>query len=165
MGPVVIRGLPAHILLVHLALAAVPIAALLVVVCAVWPTARRRVGILMPIVVLGAVVSVFVSTHAGEWLQRRLPNTAAIRHHVALGLQMRQWILALFVVAVLVWVWERASRREGSASALLQGTPARVVVAIVAVAISVGALQQVIRAGEAGSRAVWTGKYSAQPQR
>ena len=98
-----------------------------------WPTARRRVGILLP-----------------------------IRHHVALGLQMWRWMEWLLVVAVLVWVWERVSRREGSASALLQGTPARVVVAIVAVAISAGAVQQVVRAGEAGSRAVWTGKYSTE---
>jgi len=162
MGPVVIRGLPAHILLVHLALVAVPIAALLVVVCAVWPTARRRVGILLPIVALGALLTVRVTIHAGDWLQRRLPNTAPIRHHVALGLQMWRWMEWLLVVAVLVWVWERVSRREGSASALLQGTPARVVVAIVAVAISAGAVQQVVRAGEAGTRAVWTGKYSTE---
>jgi hypothetical protein len=162
MGPVVFRGLPAHILLVHLALVAVPVAALLVVACAVWPAARRRVGIWLPIVALGALVTVRVTMHAGEWLQRRLPNTAPIRHHVALGLQMWRWMEWLLVVAVLVWVWERVSRRQGSASALLQGTPARIVVAIVAVAISAGTVQQVIRAGEAGSRAVWTGKYSAE---
>ena len=39
---------------------------------------------------------------------------------------------------------------------------ARVVVAIVAIGISVGAVQHLVRTGEAGSRAVWTGKYSTR---
>jgi len=162
MGPVVIRGLPAHILLVHVVLAAVPIAALLLIVCAVWPAARRRVGIVLPIVALGALLTVPVTTHAGDWLQRRLPNTAPIRHHVALGLQMLPWMKWFFVVALLVWVWDVASRREHPASALIHGTPGRVLVAILAVGISVGVMQQLVRTGEAGSRAVWTGKYSAE---
>ena len=93
MGPTVIRGLPAHILLVHLVLAAVPLAALLLVLYAVWPAARRRIGIMMPIVALGALITVPITTHAGEWLQRRLPNTPSIRHHVALGLQMKYWMM------------------------------------------------------------------------
>ena len=165
MGPTVIRGLPAHILLVHLVLAAVPLAALLLVLYAVWPAARRRIGIVMPILALAALITVPVTTHAGEWLQRRLPNTPSIRHHVALGLQMKYWMIWFFVVALLVWGWDVASRRELAASALINGTAARVVVAIVAVGISVGAVQHLVRTGEAGSRAVWTGKYSAQQLR
>jgi hypothetical protein len=165
MGPTVIRGLPAHILLVHLVLAAVPIAALLLIACAGWPAARRRVGIILPIVALGALITVPITTHAGEWLQRRLPNTPAIRQHVALGLQMKYWMVGFFVVALLVWGWDVASRREHPASDVIHGTAARVVVAIVAVAISVGAMQQLVRTGESGSRAVWTGKYSAQQLR
>src|SRR5207342_3027803 len=47
MGPTKISGLPAHVLLVHLVIAAVPIASLLVIVCALWPVARRRVGIIL----------------------------------------------------------------------------------------------------------------------
>ena len=165
MGPDVIRGLPAHILLVHLVLAAVPLAALLLVLFAVWPAARRRIGIVMPIVALGALITVPITTHAGEWLQRRLPNTAAIRHHVALGLQMKYWMVGFFVVALLVWAWDVASRREHPASNIIHGTAGHVVVAIVAIGISVGAMQQLVRTGEAGSRAVWTGKYSSQQLR
>ena len=164
MGPTVIRGLPAHFLLVHLVLVAVPVAALLVVVCAVWPAARRRVGVVMPIVVLGALLTAPVTMHAGEWLQRRLPSTPLIRHHVALGRQLLPWMAGLFVVSVLLWVWDRAARRERTVSAYIHGTAGRVIIAVVAIAISVGALQQVIRAGEAGSRAVWTGNFSAQPR-
>ncbi len=55
MGPTKIQGLPAHILLVHLVLAAVPIAALVLVVAALWPAAGRRLGIITPIIALGAL--------------------------------------------------------------------------------------------------------------
>lgn len=162
MGPTKISGLPAHVLLVHLVIAAVPIASLLVIVCALWPAARRRVGIILPIIVLGALITVPVTTSAGKWLQARVASTPLIRKHVALGKQMLPWMIGLFLVAVLIWVWERASTRQGSAA--LHGPAARVVVGVIAVAMSVGALQQVIRTGEAGSRALWTGNFSAQPR-
>ena len=57
MEPTKISGLPAHVLLVHLVIAAVPIASLVVIVCALWPAARRRVGIILPIIVLGALIT------------------------------------------------------------------------------------------------------------
>lgn len=41
--PTTLNGLPAHILFVH-AVVLIPLAALLLVVSAVWPTARRKVG-------------------------------------------------------------------------------------------------------------------------
>ena len=167
MGPTKISGLPAHILLVHVVLAAVPIAALLLVVAGVWPAARRKLGIIMPLIALGALLTVPVTTHAGHWLEARVAITPLIRKHVDLGRQLLPWMVALFVVAVLVWVWDRASRagadrsRTGSG---VHGPVARIVVAVLAIAVSVGAVQQVVRAGEAGSRAVWAGNFSAQPR-
>jgi hypothetical protein len=174
MGPTKISGLPAHILLVHLVIAAVPIAALLVIVCGLWPAARRQVGIILPIIVLGALITVPITTHAGEWLEERVPSTPLIRKHVALGKQLLPWMVGLFLVAVLIWVWERASTRQGAEAvqgsatlhgpAALHGPAGRVVIGVIAVAISIGALQQVIRTGEAGSKAVWSGNFSAQPK-
>ena len=84
---------------------------------------------------------------------------------MALGLQMKYWMVGVLRRGLLVWGWDVTSRRELPASAVIHGTAGRIVVAIVAVAISVGAMQQLIRTGEAGSRAVWTGKYSAQQLR
>lgn len=168
MGPTKISGLPAHILLVHLVLAAVPIASLLVIVAALWPAARRRLGVITPLVALGALITVPITTHAGLWLQARVASTPLIRKHVALGKQLLPWMIGLFVIALLVWVWEwagrRAADRSGGRPTTLQGPLARVVIGVVAVAISVGALQQVIRTGEAGSRAIWTGNFSDQPR-
>src|SRR5450755_276504 len=162
MGPTKISGLPAHVLLVHLVIEAVPIASLLVIVCALWPAARQRVGIILPIIVLGALITVPITTNAGKWLQARVASTPLIRKHVALGKQMLPWMIGLFLVAVLIWVWERASTRQSAAA--LHGPVAKVVVGVIAVAMSIGALQQVIRTGEAGSRALWTGNFSQQPK-
>lgn len=157
MGPTKIQGLPAHILLVHLVLAAVPIAALVLVVAALWPAAGRRLGVITPIIALGALLTVPVTTHAGEWLEARVAITPLIRKHVALGKEVLPWMVGLFAVALLVWLWERSS------SAALHGTLGRIVVGVLAVGISIGAVQQVVRTGEAGSRAVWTGNFSSQP--
>jgi hypothetical protein len=157
MGPTKIQGLPAHILLVHLVLAAVPIAALVLVVAALWPAAGRRLGVITPVIALGALLTVPVTTHAGEWLEARVAITPLIRKHVTLGKEVLPWMIGLFVIALLVWLWERSD------SAALHGTAGRIVVGVLAVAISVGAVQQVVRTGEAGSRAVWTGNFSSQP--
>ena len=159
MGPTKIQGLPAHILLVHLVLAAVPIAALVLLAAALWPAAGRRLGIITPIIALGALLTVPVTTHAGEWLEARVAITPLIRKHIALGKEVLPWMVGLFVIAVLVWLWERTQ------SAALHGTLGRVVVGVLAVAISVGAVQQVVRTGEAGSRAVWSGNFSNQPNK
>jgi hypothetical protein len=158
MGPTKIQGLPAHVLLVHLVLAAVPIAALVLIAAAVWPAAGKRLGILTPIVALGALITVPVTTHAGQWLQARVASTPLIRKHVALGKEVLPWMLGLFLIAVLVWLWERSSKPS------LHGPAARIIVGVLAVGISVGAVQQVVRTGEAGSRAVWTGNFSSQPR-
>src|SRR5450755_976550 len=130
--------------------------------CALWPAARRRVGIILPIIVLGALITVPITTNAGKWLQAQVASTPLIRKHVALGKQMLPWMIGLFLVAVLIWVWERSATRQNAAA--LHGPVAKVVVGVIAVAMSIGALQQVIRTGEAGSRALWTGNFSQQPK-
>ncbi|MGH8891512.1 MAG: hypothetical protein ACRDV3_17345 [Acidothermaceae bacterium] len=109
MGPTVISGLPAHILLVHVVLAIVPVAAVLVIVAAVWPAARRWLNWLPVLAALGALVFVPITTHAGHWLEKHYRGqiTAAIQHHVNLGNQMFPWVLALFVASLLVLALNR----------------------------------------------------------
>ena len=51
-----INWLPAHILLVHLVVVAVPAAALLTCLSVLWPSARLRLGSVTPLVALGAVI-------------------------------------------------------------------------------------------------------------
>ena len=83
MGPTQINGLPAHVLLVHLVVVFVPIAALMLIASVAWPAARRRLGVGTPLVALIPLVVVPVTTHAGEWLKDRLPENPRIERHAA----------------------------------------------------------------------------------
>jgi hypothetical protein len=160
MGPTKISGLPAHILLVHLAVVLVPVAAAAVLIASVWPTARRKLTFWIPLVALAALVVVPVTTHAGEWLEARVAITPLIAHHVHLGKQLLPWAIALFVMSVAVWV---LSRMEANGHSLATGLPARLVVIVLALVVSAGTVRQVYLIGESGSRAVWTGNFAANP--
>ena len=70
---------PLHVLIVHAVVVFIPLAALLTVLSAVWPAARRRLGIVTPIVALLALILVPFAANAGEWLQARVCRTPADR--------------------------------------------------------------------------------------
>ncbi len=155
-----INGLPVHILVVHAVVALVPLAAVLTVLSAIWPAARRRLGIVTPLVALAALAVVPVATEAGEWLQARVPATPLINEHVDLGSNMLPFAIGLFVAALLAWgVPSVLTRRSGQAPPPWVG----VVVAVVAVVLAGASVVQVYRVGEAGSKAVWTGSFCPTP--
>src|SRR6202000_344842 len=91
MGPTTINDLPAHVLLVHIVVVFVPLAAILLVCSAVWPAARRRPGLITPVVSLRALVSVPLPTRAGSWLIRRVQPDPLVRAHAQLGDEMLPW--------------------------------------------------------------------------
>ena len=154
-----INGLPLHVLIVHFVVVGVPLAALLTVLSALWPAARRRLGIITPIVALLVLIAVPVATNAGEWLQARLRPTPLIEAHVDLGRSMIWFAAGLFVAAVLAWgVPILMDRRSGGAPPWVG-----VVVAVVAIALAGASVVQVYRVGEAGSKALWTGSFCQEP--
>ncbi len=171
-----ISGLPAHVLLVHAVVVLVPLAALALVLAALWPAFRRRAGIVVPLLALIALAMVPVTTDAGEWLERRVPRSHLIHEHTELGDTLLPWAIGLFVLAAGVWVlyrWSRspfAERRPGDSQQDEAGqtteptrprglTALRVVVAVLALAVSVGAVVQTYRIGESGARAAWQGEF------
>ncbi len=103
--PTEVNGLPAHILLLHVVIAVVPLAAALVLVAGVWPAARRWLNWLPVLASLAALIAVPITANAGRWLERHLKGevTPAIAHHVNLGNQMLPWVAALFAASLLVW--------------------------------------------------------------
>jgi hypothetical protein len=174
-----INGLPAHVLLVHVVVVLIPLSAVLLVLVAVWPSARRRLDVLTAVLAVLALIAVPITTAAGDWLEQRLPRTPLLRVHTHLGDTMLPWAIALALVAVLVLVWSRRLARRASAG----GEPASVAisephqpqrpgrreqltgiaVAVVAVAVAVGSMVTVYRIGDSGAQAAWTGQFSAQP--
>ncbi|MFI9646148.1 DUF2231 domain-containing protein [Streptomyces sp. NPDC052040] len=157
-----INGLPAHVLLVHVVVVLVPLTALALVAAALWPRAARRLGPLLPLLALAALVSVPLTTQAGEWLERHVDDDALVRRHTELGDGLLPWVLGLFVLATVVWwVGRRASAdaaRPGGTR--WSGLPVRIVVGVLSVAVAAGAVVDVYRIGDSGAKAAWHDAFS-----
>ncbi|MEU6772307.1 DUF2231 domain-containing protein [Streptomyces sp. NPDC046759] len=158
-----INGLPAHVLFVHVVVVLIPLTALALVTAALWPRAARRLGVLLPVLAFLALVSVPLTTHAGEWLERHVDDDALVRRHTELGDGLLPWALGLFVLAALVW-WaagRRAAAEPGrSGNTRWSALPVRIVVGVLSLAVAVGAVVDVYRIGDSGAKAAWHDAYS-----
>jgi hypothetical protein len=159
-----ILGLPAHPLIVHAVIALIPAAALLTVVAAVWPAARRRIGWLGVLLAVGAVVSVWAAQGSGEKLEDRIEETDLVEEHTEIGDQLLWPTLGLLVGSVLVTAVGRRDGRPAvvrepaapvGATSTRGATAVGAVVAVIAIATSGVATVQVFRAGHSGAKAVW----------
>lgn len=145
-----INGLPAHPLLVHFIVVLAPLAAILAILCAVWPAARQRLVWL--VLALAGVTAVLtpIAAEAGEWLEHQVEDSAALETHEHLGKTMIYFSAALLVAAVLlVIVHLRASRDKALPTAL------SAIIAVFVLAASVAATVQVYRIGHSGAEATW----------
>ncbi|GHD90708.1 DUF2231 domain-containing protein [Streptomyces naganishii] len=167
-----INGLPAHVLLVHVVVVLVPLTALALVICSLWPQGARRLGLVLPILALVTLVSVPLATQAGEWLERHVDSDPLVRRHAELGDGMLPWAVGLFVLAAGVW-WlarrtpapETAGPRSGSAPEAAgprsgPGPVIRVAAVVLSVAVAAGAVVTVYRIGDSGAKAAWHDAYS-----
>ena len=158
-----VNGLPAHILLVHAIVVLLPLAALLLVLTAVWPAARRRLAGSNAILAVFVVVLVPITTSAGEWLERRVPSSTLLHDHTELGDTAIFYAIPVAVLAVVIW-WRS---REAAASATrhtylapLSVTVTRIVAALAIAAAGTG-VYGMYRIGDSGSKAAWTGNFSS----
>jgi hypothetical protein len=162
----VVSGLPLHILVVHGTVVLVPLAALCTLLSTVWPEARRRLGIVTPLLALVALIMVPITQQSGEWLMQRVDTTPAITTHSNLGGTLLPWVIGVFIVAVAQWLWFRYGtaqaqglrRKLGTAGSRAAGAVAVVLVLV----LCGGTVYRVIEIGEAGSRAVWEGSFTTR---
>ena len=150
------RGLPVHALVVHAVVVLVPLSALGLVVIAAVPRWRRRYGLLVVLGSTAALVAVPIAVASGKNLQKRINASGVvaqqISHHRSLGQQVIWFVLVMWVLAVALYLVDRAGRTGAVA----------LVVAVLAGLSAVAATAQVVRTGEAGSNAVW--KCTISPQ-
>ena len=152
----VINGLPAHVLLVHAMVVLAPLTALLEILCAILPAARRRLVWLVLILALVTLGLTPLTTEAGEWFYDRQPHPADIlRTHAERGGWMIYFAAALVVVALLlVFLHVREGRSE------TRRIGAHLIVAILALAVGVSTIITVYRIGDSGAQSVWGNELS-----
>ena len=176
-------GLPTHVLLQHVVVVLLPLAALAATLVAGWAWYRHHLGIATVVATFLVTLAVPLTTQSGESLAERLPDNQAIADHVAAGDRVL-WVAAIFglclflVVALDLWrraadtgatltsaeVWlvERipAVRRDAAPG---WTSPALILARVLLVLTSIGMLLVVIQAGHTGAHAVWTDYPSLQP--
>jgi uncharacterized membrane protein len=151
-----IHGLPAHVLLVHFIVVLVPLTALLVIACALWPAARRHLVWLTLILAVVTAALTPITINAGKWLfgLRRNPDQI-LREHADRGELMIYFSVALLVVAIALAVLRVLEHRSDKRRVVTKA-----VVAIVALAVAISSMIQVYRVGDAGSQSVWGGEIA-----
>ncbi|WP_328457929.1 MULTISPECIES: hypothetical protein [unclassified Amycolatopsis] len=179
-----VNGLPAHILLVHAIVVLLPLAALLLVLSALWPAARAKLAGPNAILAVLVVVLVPITTDAGEWLERRVASTPAVRTHTELG-DTALWVaLPVAVLAVVVWWRRRESLQDQAADTTSAGstsagstavatrrrtflapasTAVTTVLSVLSIAAAGATFYDIYRIGDSGAQASWQGQFSATP--
>ncbi|MDI3313076.1 MAG: hypothetical protein QJR12_01965 [Mycobacterium sp.] len=147
-----LHGLPAHILLNHFIIVLAPLTAVLLITCAVWPAARRR--LVWPVLALAVVTLVLtpLTTSAGWWLQERVHQSPAVDTHTALGNTMIYFSTMLLAAAVLLGLVHRYQERGRAVKPLVQ-----LLITVLVLAAAAAVTVQVYRIGVSGARAVWGG--------
>jgi hypothetical protein len=146
-----IYGMPAHALLVHAMVVFAPLTALLEILCAVWPAARRRLVWLTFAFAVATLVLTPLTTSAGEWLYNKEPDHSAILNtHAERGDWMIYISVALLVIAVVQVIQHRLESRSAEPKRALAA-----VAAVLAIVVGVGSTVGVILIGDAGAQAVW----------
>lgn len=145
------NGLPAHPLLVHFIVVLVPLTAVLAILCAVWPAARRRLVWLVLALAAATTVLTPIAAEAGEWLEHRVEETPALETHEELGGTLIYFVLALLVAAILLAVVHVRSERGTPLSTVLSA-----VIAVFVVVAGIATTVQVLRVGHSGAESVWS---------
>ena len=146
-----IAGLPAHALLVHAIVVLAPLTALLAMLCAVWPAARRRfVWLVLALATVNLLLTP-LTTSAGEWLyNRESSHSPILETHEERGETMIYFSVALLVIAIVIAVLHVLANRSDKPH-----TAITVVVAVAAVLVGVSSIAGVMRIGHSGTEAKW----------
>ncbi len=142
--------MPAHPLLVHFLVVLAPLTAILAILCALWPAARQRFVWLVAALAGVTAVLTPITAEAGEWLEHKVTETAALETHEHLGKTMIYFAAALLAAAIALVVAHRRAQRGKPLSGVVSA-----VVAVFVVVASLATAVQVFRIGHSGAEATW----------
>ena len=176
-------GLPTHVLLQHVVVVLLPLAAIASTLVALWAWYRHHFGVATLVATFLITLAVPLTTQSGESLASRLPDNQAIANHVAAGNRVL-WVAALFGLCLFAVVALDLRRRAAEADVALApeeawvvghlpaswraGVPgwtslAMILARVLLVIAAVGVLLVVIQAGHTGAHAVWSDYPNLQP--
>lgn len=147
-----IAGLPAHVLLLHFVVVLVPLTALLLIMCAVWPAARRRLVWLVAALAGLTLLITPATVNAGEWLADtgKIGGSPDLDRHMAAGEYGLYMALGLAVAAALLAGLDVALSRGGAVAPVL-----RLGIVVVVIALAGGSMFAIHTIGESGTKAAW----------
>jgi hypothetical protein len=145
-----VNGLPAHILLNHFVVVLGPLTAILAILCAVWPAARRRLIWLVLALAVGTLILTPLTTSSGAWLEGKVGALPPVRVHAELGETLIYMVSALVATVVLLTAVHIRQARGRTVKLALQA-----VVGVLVIAAAVATLVQTYRIGDSGARAAW----------
>lgn len=155
-----IFDLPAHPLMVHFPVVAIPVLCILAILMAVSGRLRRSLG--LPTVLLGAacLVSTFMTTRSGEALVEPLFLESVIKEHRELGQTTLWLVLLLFVFLCIQFaVGRNIDKKSGDSFDLpAMAKPGLMVLSAVVVVLSVLSTVWVVRTGHEGAKVTWAGQ-------
>lgn len=172
-------GLPIHPLIVHATVVFVPMATLLVGLCAVRPAARRRLAWPAVLACLVAAVTVAGAALSGGPLEARVGGGELIHRHADLAKLLVAWVLVMSAAALLLAYvdWYRGGApvagwlpvRPQLVRTLAPAAMGRLVsarwllpaMAGLSLVTALGTLVQIVLVGHSGAQAAWSGIGSA----
>lgn len=163
--------LPAHPLLVHFPVVAIPVVALAGIWIAISPSARRQYGVVVVIAAVVTVVATFLAAASGDALTEalELPDDH-IGDHRGLGNVLRFFVLLMGVsIAGVVALGDRTyEKRQAAVDAasnseedIVNEPPSTTIATMFRIGVLLFALLSivwVIRTGHEGAKAVWEGQ-------
>ena len=152
--PYSVFGLPTHVLIIHLTVVGVPLAALLTLAIAIVPKWRRRFGIWVAALAVVMVPVTYATQLAGEQLYNHNFNFAnsPAAEHKKLGETLVWFVLAVAVLAVALVLAEKRGYADHHAI--------MTIVCALAIGVSAICLVRVVQVGDSGARAAWGGVTS-----
>jgi hypothetical protein len=160
-------GIPTHPLLVHAAVVLVPLLATLAIAYALVPFVRPHIRWVLGLLALAAPLSTLMAKLSGDAFLARLQSRGRVTPEFLPTLEAHQRlgtltmyatiVLAILTLALVYFVGPRvaAARAAGGASST---RAVSLVLGAVSVVAAVVALYYVVRTGDSGAKAVWTGQ-------
>jgi len=144
-------GLPAHPLLVHFPVVAIPTLSLVALIMAIRPAFRERYGIAISLLGVVTTIATFLAAASGEALSDEFGFTdEVIGDHRSLGETLRLFVLGLTVTVVALTAFGRRGNDN-------EKNPAVLPLGVITFVFAALSLVWTIRTGHAGASSVWGG--------